>query len=70
MNVNDVVAEKIAAAKRKAENEKQQRAELAAARRRGIAVRHAQKLRALAERGLELVPRDQFNNASPAASGC
>jgi hypothetical protein len=69
VNVDDVVQARIAAAARKAEHEKQQRAELAAARRRGLAARHAQKLRALAERGLDMVPRDQFNNTSPCASG-
>lgn len=45
MNVDDVVAEKIAAAKRKAENAKRRRAALAAARQRGLALRHAAKLR-------------------------
>nr|WSY53800.1 hypothetical protein OG999_29275 [Streptomyces sp. NBC_00886] len=69
MNVDDVVAEKIAAARRKAEREKQQREELAAARRRGLTARHSQKLRALAERGLDLVPLTRFDNTSYAASG-
>ncbi|WP_406462323.1 hypothetical protein OH768_44220 [Streptomyces sp. NBC_01622] len=69
MNVDDVVRERIERARLKAEAEKLRRAELAAARRRGLAARHAQKLRALAERGLDLVPRDHLNNSSPAASG-
>lgn len=70
MNVNDIVAARIEAARRKAEAAQRRRAELAAARRRGLAARHAAKLRALAERGLDLVPRDQLNNQTPAASGC
>ncbi|MFF7884312.1 hypothetical protein ACH40F_29165 [Streptomyces sp. NPDC020794] len=48
MNVEDVVAEKIAAARRKAENDQRRREELAAARTAGLAHRHAQKLRNLA----------------------
>jgi hypothetical protein len=44
MNVNDIVAARIEAARRKAENEKRQREELAAARAAGVAKRHAQKL--------------------------
>lgn len=62
MNVDDVVAAKIAAARVKAEREQQQRAELAAARRRGLAARHARKLLNLAQSAM--------NNTSPAASGC
>lgn len=49
MDVNDLVRERIEAARRKAELEKQRRAELAEARKRGLARRHAQKLRNLAE---------------------
>lgn len=45
MNVDDVVAEKIAAARAKAEAAKRRRAALAAARKRGLAIRHAAKLR-------------------------
>ncbi|WP_055527144.1 hypothetical protein [Streptomyces graminilatus] len=48
MNVDDVVAEKIAAARARAENAKRRRAALAAARQRGLAHRHAAKLRRLA----------------------
>ncbi|MET9411299.1 hypothetical protein ABZX90_36980 [Streptomyces sp. NPDC002935] len=47
MNVDDVVAEKIAAARARAEAAKRRRAALAAARQRGLAHRHAQKLRNL-----------------------
>lgn len=47
VNVDDVVRERIEAARRKAEQEKQRRAELAEARRHGLAKRHAAKLRAV-----------------------
>ncbi|MFJ5728771.1 hypothetical protein [Streptomyces paradoxus] len=47
MNVDDVVAEKIAAARAKAEANKRRRAALAANRQRGLALRHAAKLRRL-----------------------
>jgi hypothetical protein len=60
VNINDVIAEKIAAAARKAEAEKRRRAELAEARKRGLAYRHAAKLRHLAE---------AVENTSWAASG-
>ncbi|MEU5281124.1 hypothetical protein AB0G87_32490 [Streptomyces asoensis] len=60
MNIDDVIAEKIAAAARKAAAGKQRRAELAAARKRGLAYRNAQKLRRLAE---------ALDNTSMAASG-
>jgi hypothetical protein len=45
VNVDDVVAEKIAAARARAEATKRRRAALAAARQRGLAHRHAAKLR-------------------------
>lgn len=45
MNVNDIVAAKIAAAARRAEETKRRRAALAANRQRGLALRHAAKLR-------------------------
>ncbi|PWJ02415.1 hypothetical protein DKG34_38735 [Streptomyces sp. NWU49] len=45
MNVNDIVAEKVAAARRRAEEAKRRRAALNAARQRGLAHRHAQRLR-------------------------
>ncbi|MGW6288826.1 hypothetical protein [Streptomyces sp. NPDC055107] len=48
MNVNDLVQERIAAARRKIANDKQRREELAEARRHGIAARHRQKLAHLA----------------------
>ncbi|MER6147985.1 hypothetical protein [Streptomyces hirsutus] len=45
MNVDDIVAEKIAAAAARAEVAKRRRAALNAARQRGLAQRHAAKLR-------------------------
>jgi hypothetical protein len=47
MNVDDVVAEKIAAARARIEATKRRRAALNAARQRGLAFRHAAKLRNL-----------------------
>lgn len=43
MNVDDVVAEKVAAARRRAEANKERRAEFAENRARGVAARHATK---------------------------
>lgn len=45
MNVDDVVAEKIAAARARAEAAKRRRTAFAANRQRGLALRHAAKLR-------------------------
>lgn len=45
MNVDDIVAAKIEAARIRAENAKRRRAAFAAARQRGLALRHAAKLR-------------------------
>ncbi|MGW2620350.1 hypothetical protein [Streptomyces sp. NPDC001500] len=67
-HVERQVAARIAAAKAKAEAEKRRRAGLAAARRAGLAKRHAQKLRRLAEKGLELAPPTLFDNQSLSAS--
>lgn len=53
MNVDDVVAEKIAAARARAEAAKRRRAAFAAARQRGLAARHAAKLRNQASRQRE-----------------
>lgn len=47
MNVDDLVAERIAEARRRIEANKRRRAALAAARQRGLAFRHAAKLRNL-----------------------
>ena len=48
MNVDDVVAAKVEAARIRIQAAKRRREELAAARRRGLAARHANKLRRLA----------------------
>lgn len=45
MNVDDVTAEKIAAARARAEAAKRRRSALNAARQRGLGFRHAAKLR-------------------------
>ncbi|MEU9894265.1 hypothetical protein ACIBCS_27930 [Streptomyces phaeochromogenes] len=50
MNVDDLVQEKIAAARARAEEAKRRRAALNAARQRGLALRHAAKLRNLSVR--------------------
>lgn len=50
MNVDDVVAAKVEAARMRIESEKKARAARKAARNRGLALRHAAKLRAQAAR--------------------
>ncbi|MGW4040905.1 hypothetical protein ACWEIM_32295 [Streptomyces sp. NPDC004778] len=50
MNVDDVVAAKVEAARVRIQAAKRRREELAAARRRGLAARHANKLRYLRSR--------------------
>lgn len=50
MNVNDLVQERIDAARRKIAADKKRREELAEARKHGLARRHAQKLRNLRAR--------------------
>lgn len=69
MDVNDIVAAKIEAARRKAEQQKEVRAEFARRRAAGVAKRNAAKLRLLAERGLDLAPPVNLDNSSLAASG-
>lgn len=68
MNVNDIVAEKIAAARARAEAAKRRRAALAAARQRGLAHRHAAKLRRQANRGD--IPTADAAEAPTQPSGC
>lgn len=65
MNVDDVIRERIEAARRRSAAEKERRTRLAAARARGLARRHAQKLRNLAKDSLTLAT----DNSTPAASG-
>ncbi|MYS34900.1 hypothetical protein K388_01898 [Streptomyces sp. KhCrAH-43] len=50
MNVDDVVAAKVEAARVRIQAAKRRREELAAARRRGLAARHTNKLRYLRSR--------------------
>lgn len=50
MNINDVVAAKVEAARLRAEAAKRRRAAFAAARKRGLAIRNAAKLRNLSVR--------------------
>jgi hypothetical protein len=45
MNVNDIVQERIAVAKQKAEQRKKYREELAERRKHGLQARHAAKMR-------------------------
>lgn len=69
MNIDDLIAERIEQARIRAERARKRRAELAAARRAGLARRHAQKLRRLAQLGLDLAPPTNPNNQTYAASG-
>lgn len=61
-HVEQQVAARIAAAKRKAEERQRRRAELAAARKAGLAKRNARRLFNLAQSALD--------NTTPAASSC
>jgi hypothetical protein len=54
-HVEEQVKARIAAARRRTEDMRRQRAELAAARKRGLAQRHAQKLRNLEQRRREVI---------------
>lgn len=63
-----MIRERIEQARIRAEAEKRRRAELAEARKAGLARRHAQKLRRLAQLGLDLAP--PADNTTPAASSC
>lgn len=69
VNIEDLIRERIEQARRKDEAAKKRREELAAARAKGVARRHAQKLRRLAQKGLELAPPVDLSNQSLAASG-
>ncbi|WP_128380487.1 hypothetical protein [Streptomyces cavernae] len=68
MNVNDIVQQRIEAARRKAEADRKRREELARARAKGVTKRHATKLRRLAEKGFALAPTLDLSNESTAAS--
>lgn len=66
-HVEQQVAARIAAAKRRAEEQQRVRGELAAARAAGLVARHRRKLKHFAERGLALAPL--IDNSTPAVSG-
>jgi hypothetical protein len=68
-HVEQQIAERIARVRAEAERKRQQREELARRRTAGLAKRHAQKLRRLAEQGLELAPPVDLSNQTLAASG-
>lgn len=65
MNIDDVIRERIEAARRRIVADKERRVRLAAARTAGLAKRHAQKLRNLAADRLSAAT----DNATPAVSG-
>ncbi|QYA94034.1 hypothetical protein KZO11_10090 [Streptomyces anulatus] len=60
MNVDDVVAAKVEAARVRIQAAKRRREELGAARRRGLAARHANKLRRIAAQ-----QRDETRDETP-----
>lgn len=68
-HVEQQIAARIARVRAEQERKRQEREQLAARRAAGLAKRHAQKLRALAERGLDLVPPTDLSNETLAASG-
>lgn len=70
-HVDAEVQRRIEAARRKAEDAKKAREELARARAAGLVQRRRQKLQRLIARGLEAAPLyDPHDNSTPAASGC
>jgi hypothetical protein len=68
-DVNDIVAAKVEAARARAEANKRRRAALAAARQRGLALRHAAKLRNQASArttdGTATPPKGAANDTTP-----
>lgn len=63
------IQRRIARVRAEQERKRQEREQLAARRAVGLARRHAQKLKALAARGLDLAPPTSLDNTSLAASG-
>lgn len=61
MNVDDVVAEKIAAARARIEATARRRAAMKAARQRGLALRHAAKLRHLSRTDIDTTATEKEN---------
>lgn len=68
-HVEAEIERRIARARLEEERKRREREEFAAARAKGLTQRHAQKLRALAQRGLDLVPPVDLSNQTLAASG-
>lgn len=68
-HVEQQIQERIARVRAEEERKRKEREELAARRAKGLARRHAAKLRQLAQRGLDLVPPVDLDNQSYAASG-
>lgn len=68
-HVEQQIAARIARVRVEEERKRQQREEFAARRAKGVARRHAAKLRQLAQRGLDLVPPVSLDNQTLAASG-
>ncbi|MFE3475713.1 hypothetical protein ACFXOI_29525 [Streptomyces bacillaris] len=65
MNVDDVVAAKVEAARVRIQAAKRRREELAAARKRGLAARHANKLRRLAAQQQNAQPVTTDDGSTP-----
>ncbi|WP_328845465.1 hypothetical protein [Streptomyces sp. NBC_00258] len=68
-HVEQQIQERIARVRAEEERKRRQREELARRRTAGLARRHAAKLRALAQRGIDLVPPTELDNSTYAASG-
>ncbi|MFI6856506.1 hypothetical protein [Streptomyces sp. NPDC050416] len=68
-HVENEIQARIARVRAEAERKRQEREELARRRAAGLAKRHAQKLRRLAEKGLDLAPPVDLSNETLAASG-
>jgi hypothetical protein len=68
-HVEQQIQARIARVRAEAERKRQEREGLARRRTAGLAKRHAAKLRALAQQGLDLAPPADLNNQTLAASG-
>lgn len=68
-HVEQQIQARIARVRAEEERKRLEREELARRRTAGLAKRHAQKLRRLAEKGSDLVPTLDLNNNTLAASG-
>lgn len=68
-HVEQQIAARIARVRAEEERKRLEREELARRRATGLAKRHAQKLRRLAEKGRDLAPTLDLDNNTLAASG-